>query len=212
MKTKAVIYARVSSTGERQSTDRQVEDLQAYAAAAGLDVVRVFEEKASGAKTDREILAECLEFLKGGGAGTLLVSELSRLGRSLRQVLEVVEDLTERGVNIFFLDHRLNTLKEDGSPDSVTKLLVSLMGTFAEMEREQISYRLQSGRRRAIEKGVRMGRKSGFKLSDEEILRKYPKVVSKLKKGLSVRDAAASCGVSPTTVGKVKKAMKEKGK
>ena len=98
---KAVIYARVSSIGERQDTERQVHDLRSYATGAGLDVVRVFEEKASGAKVDRPVLEECLEFLKGGGAQQLLVSELSRLGRSLRQVLEVVEDLTAAGVNIF---------------------------------------------------------------------------------------------------------------
>jgi Site-specific recombinases, DNA invertase Pin homologs len=94
--SKAVIYARVSSIGERQDTERQVHDLRNYATGACLDVVRVFEEKASGAKTDRPVLADCMEFLKDGGADTLLVSELSRLGRSLRQVLKVVEELTER--------------------------------------------------------------------------------------------------------------------
>lgn len=205
---KAIIYARVSSIGDRQSTDRQVADLTAYAAAAGLDVVRVFEEKASGAKEDREVLAECLDFLKGGEASILLVSELSRLGRSLRQVITVVDDLTKAGVNIYFQDHHLNTLKEDGSPDPITKLLVSLMGTFAEMEREQISYRLNSGRKRAIENGVKMGRKVGYKLSDEDILAKYPEVARKLRKGLSVREAAGACGVSPSTVQKVKKVLK----
>lgn len=63
-----VIYARVSSIGERQDTERQVHDLRNYATGSGLDVVRVFEEKASGAKTDRPVLADCLEFLKDGGA------------------------------------------------------------------------------------------------------------------------------------------------
>lgn len=81
--SKVVIYARVSSTGERQDTARQVADLQRYAAASGLEVVKVFEEKASGAKVDRPVLQECVEFLKGGGAQQLLVSELSRLGRPL---------------------------------------------------------------------------------------------------------------------------------
>lgn len=98
MNNKAVIYARVSSTGERQSTERQVADLKRYAAVSGLEVVAVYEEKASGAKRDREHLAACLEFLRSGGAENLLVSELSRLGRSLRQVLEVVDELTERAV------------------------------------------------------------------------------------------------------------------
>ena len=76
---RAVIYARVSSVGERQNTERQVADLTRYAEASGMEVVAVYEEQASGARTDRERLAECLAFLKGGGADTLLVSELSRL-------------------------------------------------------------------------------------------------------------------------------------
>lgn len=203
----AVIYARVSSIGDRQDTARQVADLQKYAVASELEIVKIFEEKASGAKVDRPVLQECVEFLKGGGAQQLLVSELSRLGRNLRQVLEVVEDLTDAGVNIYFQDHRMNTLKEDGTPDPVTKMLISMLGSFAEMEREQIAYRLNSGRQRAIEKGVKMGRKEGYKLTDEDILAKYPEVARRLRKGLSIRDAAGACGVSPSTVQKVKEAM-----
>ena len=127
--TKAVIYARVSSTGDRQSTERQVADLTKYAAAYGMEVVAVYEEKASGAKRDREKLVACLEFLKSGGADTLLVSELSRLGRSLRHVLEIIEDMTEAGIDIYFQDHRMHTLKEDGTPDPVTKMLVSMLSS-----------------------------------------------------------------------------------
>lgn len=206
--SRVVIYARVSSIGERQDTERQVTDLQRYAAASEMEVVKVYQEKASGAKVDRPELASCMEFLKGGGAQQLLVSELSRLGRSLRQVLEVVEDLTAAGVNIYFQDHRMNTLKEDGTPDPITKMLISMLGSFAEMEREQIAYRLNSGRQRAIEKGVKMGRKEGFRLSDEDILTKYPGVARKLRKGLSIREVAGACGVSVATVQKVKKALK----
>ena len=115
---RAVIYARVSSTGDRQSTERQVADLTRYAAAYDMEVVAVYEEKASGEKRDREKLAKCLEFLKGGGADTLLVSELSRLGRSLRQVLEIIEDMTEAGIDIYFQDHWMHTRREAGTTES----------------------------------------------------------------------------------------------
>lgn len=205
---RAIIYARVSSTGERQSTDRQVADLKRYAAASGMEVVAVYEEKASGAKKDREQLAECLAFLKGGGAKHLLVTELSRLGRSLRQVLEVVDELTERGVNIYFQDHGLNTLTPDGKTNQVTKLLISMLGSFAEVEREQIASRLQSGRALAKVKGVKMGRPRGTGLTDEELLAKYPKAVKRLQAGRTIREVAGECGLSTKTVQKIKNALK----
>ena len=206
--SKAVIYARVSSVGERQSTERQVADLKRYAAASGMEVIAVYEEKASGAKKDREQLAECLAFLKGGGAEHLLVTELSRLGRSLRQVLEVVDELTERGVNIYFQDHGMNTLTTKGTTNQVTKLLISMLGSFAEVEREQIASRLQSGRELAKVKGVKMGRPRGTGLTDEELLAKYPKAVKRLQAGRTIREVAGEFGLSTKTVQKIKNALK----
>ncbi len=206
MNANAVIYARVSSAGDRQSTARQVADLKKYAASSGLKVVATYEEKASGAKREREQLAACLDFIRGGGADNLLVSELSRLGRSLRQVLEVVDDLTERGVNIYFQSQGLNTIV-DGKPDATVKAMVSMFGAFAELERSTIVDRLQSGRKLAIEKGVKMGRKPGYRLSEKELLAKYPKVVRKLKDGYSIRETAKICNVSLYTVQKVKNAL-----
>ena len=211
MNSKAVIYARVSSTGDRQSTERQVADLTRYAAAAGLDVVVIYEEKASGAKKDREQLAACVEFLKGGGAGTLLVTELSRLGRSLRQVLELVEDLTSSGVNIFFQSQGLNTIV-DGKPDATVKAMVSMFGAFAELERSMIVDRLQSGRRVALENGkFKPGRPDGSRMSDEELLAKYPKAVKRLEAGRTIREVAGEFSLSTKTVQKLKKAIASKG-
>lgn len=204
-----MIYARVSSTGERQSTARQVADLKRYVEASGMEVVAVYEEKASGAKRDREQLAECLAFLEGGGAEHLLVTELSRLGRSLRQVLEVVDDLTERGVNIYFQDHGMNTLTTNGATNQVTKLLISMLGSFAEVEREQIAYRLQSGRKLALEKGTfKPGRPEGSGMTKEELLAKYPKAVKRLKAGRTIREVAGECELSTKTVQKLKNALK----
>lgn len=208
MENKAVIYARVSSTGDRQSTERQVADLKRYAETAGLEVVAVYEEKASGTKKDRERLAECLTFLLGGGAQHLLVSELSRLGRSLKQVLEVVDELTEAGVNIYFQAQGLNTIV-DGKPDATVKAMVSMFGAFAELERTTIVDRLQSGRRVALEKGTfTPGRPTGSKMSDEDLLAKYPKAVRRLQNGRTVREVASEFGLSTKTVQKIKNALK----
>lgn len=207
---KAVIYARVSSVGDRQDTKRQVEDLTRYAAVAELDVVAAYEEKASGAKRDREILADCLEFLKDGKADTLLVTEISRLGRSVRQVVDIVDDLTKLGINICIQQQGCCTLKPDGTPDPMTMVMISMFGAFAEMERAAIVDRLQSGRRIAKASGkVKFGRPEGSKLSDEEIIRKYPKVVKRLKNGQTVRDIAKLENLSTKTVQKVKKALEK---
>ena len=209
MNKKAVIYARVSSNGDRQDTERQVEDLTQYAAATGLDIVAVYREKASRVKDNREMLAECVAFLRAGKADTLLLSELSRLGRSVRKILDVTDDLTKADVNIHVLDLNIDTLLPDGKENPVAKMLLTVLGLGAEIERKNIVSRLNSGRQLAIKKGVQMGRPVGSGMTDEELLQKYQAVVKRLKKGLSVRDTAAACDVSTFTVQKVKKILEK---
>lgn len=209
MDNKAVIYARVSSIGERQSTARQVADLKRYAETADMEVVAVYEEKASGAKKDREKLNACRAFLLGGGAQHLLVSELSRLGRSLKQVLEVVDELTDAGVNIYFQAQGLNTIV-DGKPDATVKAMVSMFGAFAELERTTIVDRLQSGRRVAMEQGkFKPGRPAGSTMSNAELLAKYPKAVKRLQAGRTIREVARECNLSTKTVQKIKTVLKD---
>ena len=103
----AVIYARVSSSGDRQSTGRQVADLRAFAEKEGIEVVGEFEEHGSGAREDRPELLRCMEFLKGGGCSTLLVSEISRLGRTVKGVVNTIDELTKAGVNVYVQDINL---------------------------------------------------------------------------------------------------------
>ena len=93
----AVIYARVSSVGERQSTERQVIDLKEYANRNKLTISKVFEEHVSGAKqnVERPILMDCLEYTKTNKIDMLLVSELSRLGRNTFEVLTTVKELID---------------------------------------------------------------------------------------------------------------------
>ena len=95
----AVIYARVSSIGDRQSTDRQVKDLSDYAVYQKMEVRKVFEEHISGAKKndERPVLCEAIKYCKDNRIDVLLVSELSRLGRNAFEVLASVKDLLEIG-------------------------------------------------------------------------------------------------------------------
>ena len=203
---RAVIYARVSSTGDRQSTDRQIEDLTRYAEGKGLDVIKVFQEHVSGAKSNQErgALSECLEFCKTEHPGTLMVTELSRLGRSTVEVLKAVEDLTVAGVKVFILDLNLSTL-EDGKENPVAKMVLTVLALGAEMERKLILGRLNSGRELAKKRGVAMGRPKGSALSSEDLLKKYPEVVKHLRKGKnSIREIAKLTNVSVSTVQRIK--------
>jgi len=84
METKAVIYARVSSNNDRQDTTRQIEDLKKYAISKNIEIINIFEEHISGAKKneERQVLTDCLEYCTQHSVNYLLLSELSRLGRS----------------------------------------------------------------------------------------------------------------------------------
>ena len=109
---KAVIYARVSSTTDRQSTERQVNDLRDYAAYAKMEIVKVFEEKISGAKknAERPILQQALDYCKTEHIDMLLVSELSRLGRNSFEVLETIKWLVDAKINLYMQNEKLSEL------------------------------------------------------------------------------------------------------
>lgn len=204
MRKKAAIYARVSSEGDRQNTDRQVLDLQAYADGAGLDVVRIFTEKASGARDDRPVLAECMDWCCAGNADVLLLSEISRLGRTVKIIVDSVDRLTKAGVDIHFQDMNVDTLLPSGEENTYATMLVTMLGLGAQMERSLIMGRLNSGRKHAMENGVVMGRKRGSVKTREQKEAQYSQVIKLLKKGTSIRNTAKLCGVSPKTVQAVK--------
>lgn len=199
MSKKAVIYTSVSS-----EEDRQVVDLQAYAASAGLEVVRVFTEKASGVQDDRPVLTECLDWCCEGNADILLISEISRLGRTVKIIVDTVDRLTKAGVCIHFQDINVNTLLPSGEENTYATMLIKMLGLGAQIERGLILGRLNSGRKRAMEKGVAMGRKPGYRKPREQKKKEYADVITLLKKGVSIRKTAELCKVSPKTVQNLK--------
>lgn len=202
----AVIYARVSSVGDRQSTTRQVEDLKRYISFNDMELINIYEEKMSGAKENRPILTECIEFCIKNHVNTLCVSEISRLGRSVKIVVNTIDQLTKSGVNIYIQNIQLSTLDSEGQPNAIAKMITAVLSSFSEIERDGIVYRLQSGRRVAIEqRKVKLGRKVGSVKSKERKQEEYSKVIRSLKAGKSIRDTAEICGVSVSTVQRVKK-------
>ena len=204
---KAVIYARVSSIGDRQSTLRQVLDLTQYATTNGMEVVEIFEEHISGAvkNEERPVLCECLDFCIANAINTLLISELSRLGRNVDEVLANVKRCKENNLNIYFQKENISIFQADGSKNPFLNIFISVLGTCAEMEREAIAFRLNSGLKRYKEAGGKVGRKVGSIKTKEQKQEEYAKVLRSLKQGKSIRDTATLCGVSVSTVFRVKR-------
>ena len=203
----AVIYARVSSTGERQSTSRQVADLTDYANRNGLEVVEVYEEHISGAKRNEEraVLTECINYAVGNRIDTVLFSELSRCGRAVWEVLDTIRTLKSNSINAYFQKEGLSLFGADGRENPYLAVMVSVLGVCAQLERENITYRLNSGRARYIADGGKLGRKVGSVKPKEKKADEYAKVIRSLKAGKSVRDTAKICEVSASTVQRVKK-------
>ena len=203
----AVIYARVSSTGERQSTSRQVADLTDYASRNGLEVVGVYEEHISGAKrnAERAVLTECIDYAVTNGIEVVLFSELSRCGRAVWEVLDTIRTLKDNGINAYFQKEGLSLFGTDGKENPYLAVMVSVLGVCAQLERENITYRLNSGRTKYIVDGGKLGRKVGSVKSKERKQEEYSKVIRSLRAGKSVRDTAKICGVSVSTVQRVKK-------
>jgi DNA invertase Pin-like site-specific DNA recombinase len=207
MNTTAVIYARVSSIGDRQRTDRQVADLTDYATYKGMEVVKVFEEHISGAKKndERPVLCSAMQFCKDNHISTLLVSELSRLGRNAFEVLASVKELIDCGINLYIQKEQFTLLDDDGKPSLFAPVMIATLSTCAQLERENITFRLQSGRKQYIANGGKLGRRPGSVKTKEQKQEKYKEVISLLKKGVSIRDVAKFTHKSVSTVQRVKK-------
>ena len=207
---RAIIYARVSSTTDRQTTDRQVADLKSYAEYAKMEIVKVFEEKVSGAKrnTERPVLVEALEFCRTERIDMLLVSELSRLGRNAFEVLETVKGLVDDKINLYMQKEKFTLLDDEKQPSMFAAIMLATLSTCAQLERENIKFRLNSGRQQYIAKGGRLGRKEGSTKSVDKKREDYKDVLKALRQGLSVRQVAKLTDTSASTVQRLKKEFK----
>ena len=206
MKTNAVIYARVSSVSDRQDTARQIQDLTRYANAQEIEVVSIFEEHISGAKKneERQVLTDCLEYCTANSVNYLLLSELSRLGRSTLQVLRSLEILHEAKVSVYIQNLGLYTLQPDGKVNPIVSILITILAEMSNIERSNIVYRLNSGRANYIAKGGKLGRKVGSIKTEERKREEYKEVIQLLKKGYSVRNISKLQGIGISTVQRIK--------
>lgn len=170
MKGHRIGYVRVSTVD--QNTDRQLE---------GIELDRVFTDKASGKDVKRPQLEAMLSFVREGD--TIIVHSLDRLARNLDDLRKIVKDLTGRGVKIEFKKENLTFTGED-SP--MSNLLLSVMGAFAEFERALIRERQREGIAIAKKKGLMKGRQNS--LNPDQVKELQRKVAEGIPKAKVARD------------------------
>lgn len=170
-------------------------------------VVNEFTEKVSGAKkiAEREALADLLKYVEENKIDKVLIYECSRLSRRAVDFLQVVEYLTERGISVYIHQNGLETLLPDGSPNSIANLVLGILAQFNSMERNLIRSRMESGYNHFRMNGGKVGRKAGYSKSVDEMKTQYAKEIQLIKKGISLRNIAAICGTSVSTLQKIKK-------
>jgi putative DNA-invertase from lambdoid prophage Rac len=183
------IYCRVST--EDQSCERQERDLRAFAKRAGHEIIAVFREIASGAKNDRAERKKVMALAQARKIDAILVTELSRWGRSTQDLMQTLDDLHSWKVSVL----AQTGLSFDLSTSS-GKLMRTIMAGLAQFERDLIRERVKSGLAAAKSRGVALGRQVGQRPSDK----KAKKVLQLHSEGLSYRLIGRNVGLSKNTV------------
>lgn len=202
--TRVVIYARVSTNS--QDYERQISDLREYAKKMDYVVVKEFSEKISGAKkvAEREQLSELLSYVEANNIDKVLIYECSRLSRRIVDFLQVIEQLTDKGISLFILQNSLETLQADGKPNPIAQLVLGMIAQFNSMERGLIRSHMESGYNHYRATGGKVGRKQGYKKSTEDMKEEYAEEIRLLKKGISLRNISKITHTSVNTLRKIR--------
>lgn len=194
MPGKVFAYLRVST--QDQVLDRQMDAIEAYAKAHGLTIDRVFEEKASGKSTaTRPELNRMLEQLREGD--TVIVNDLSRLSRSVRDTLRLAEDVFQaQGVNLVSIRESIDTTTPMG------RFAISLFAGLNQMEREQTAERTKQALEARRKRGAQLGRPK----KDPNAIARALELHAEGK--LSIKEIEQATGVSKSVMYKHLHAMK----
>ena len=203
-KTKVVIYARVSTSA--QDYTRQITELRKYAKKQNFEIVKEFSEKISGGKKveERTAIKEMLDFIKINKVDKVLIYECSRLSRRQLDFLSIIEQLTEAGVSLYILQNGLETLLPDGKPNPIANLCFGIIAEFNTLEKNLIRARMSSGYEHHRASGGRVGRKEGYRKSEEEYRRNYEREIALLQKGNTLKDVKSITGTSINTLRKLR--------
>lgn len=211
IKPRAVILARVST--KSQETDRQVTELSAVAKSKNWRVVNTFRETISGSAgngkgwdivAERETLATILELAESGKIDKVMVHEVSRISRRNSDAHRFVERLADAGVSLYWHQHSIETLLDDGKRNPAASIMFALMAELARSEREILRERVKSGIAEAKRKGVKFGRPTGTQESDRAFLKKHKDIIRELERGATMREIRDYTGKSMGTIQKVR--------
>jgi putative DNA-invertase from lambdoid prophage Rac len=192
---RAVIYARVSTSD--QSCERQVAELTAFAERGGYDVVSTFKETASGIKANRAERSKIIALAQARKIDVVLVSELSRWGRSTQDLLDTLNRMAGWKVSIVAMSGMTFEL---GTPHG--RMMATMLAGIAQFERDLLSERVKSGLAAARARGKILGRQLGQRPKSDKLA---PKVVELVADGRSYRWIARDLGISKNTVGEIVK-------
>lgn len=199
MGRRAVIYARVSTAD--QSCLRQLEDLSRFAARADCQIVGTFKETGSGARTDRAERRRVLALAQAREIDAILVTELSRWGRSTVDLLSTLRDLESWKVSLIAMSGMTFDLT---SPHG--RMMATMLAGIAEFERDLIGERVKSGLAAAKARGKVLGRKPGERPKSDRL---GPRVLALTAEGRSYRWIAREVGISKNTVAAIVKRNRE---
>lgn len=190
MGQRAAIYARVSTSD--QSCERQVAELTAFAERGGYEVVNIFKETASGTKTSRAARNQIMKLAQARQIDAILVTELSRWGRSTKDLLETLDQLAGWKVSVVAMSgmtFELNT------PHG--RMMATMLAGIAQFERDLLSERIKSGLAAARARGKKLGRQPGQRPKSDKLT---PQVIQAVADGRSYRWIARDLGISKNTV------------
>ena len=198
-------YSRISTLG--QNSSRQIANFKVH---GHVDANNVFIDKIQGnvpffERPEAVKLFAAITSTRLIGR-TIVIDSIDRLGRNLIDILKTIEVFTGNGINVKSLKEGFETLV-DGKENPMARIVISVMGSIAEMERNRIKERQSEGITIAKAEGKFKGRKVGSLQSTQRLLERHPIIVQKLKKGLSIRDVATITKASTTTINKIKKAL-----